>query len=211
MDILFIDTETTGLNPEENDVIQIAAVYYKNDIFHSEKNIKLTNDYPTKTNLGALAVNRTSFKTLYTRKNNSDKEEALKEFCDWILTLPKTNEKENIYIAGQNVKFDINFMNSCLARYGITGFEDIFNRAPIDTMQIGQFLRNNGLINSYSNSLIYLAQALGVNVDNSKAHDALYDTKLCVEVYYKMCDLVKGVESSNKRTSWITVNESKKT
>ena len=42
MNILFIDTETTGKNPERNSIIQIAAEYHEDGKKISDFNAKLT-------------------------------------------------------------------------------------------------------------------------------------------------------------------------
>lgn len=186
--ILFFDTETTGLNPDTDSVIQIAAQYYQNGRKVSEFETKVA-PYRKSTGLGALATNKTTPAQMLQYPNPQS---ACDQFVAYITSLPGFNKWNKIIPAAHNATFDIRFLQNFLTVHGYRGWEDIFSHRVVDTAPIARFLIDAGAIDSKSASLGTVAEALGIERDEEKQHEAMYDTELCAKLYYTMIELVKG-------------------
>lgn len=187
--ILFLDTETTGVDSDKNEVIEIACQYYQNDKLHSEFQTKMQLSWKKDISMGALRVNRCDVE-------NNDlpyREEAAAKFVKYLVSLP--GDRQNpITVGGHNVAFDIVGLKKFLAGEGYSGWGDIFSYNQVDTATICNFLRVAGIIKMDRLSLANLAKALEIEVDKTKTHGAMYDTQLTVACYFKMLKMLKELE-----------------
>lgn len=100
--MVILDIETTGLNPEENSIIEIGAIDFYNPENQFNQTCRIRDN--SIINQGALDVNGYSVKELRDSINQSEKE-LLTNFITWIKKIQRRT------IAGQNVNFDLNFLN----------------------------------------------------------------------------------------------------
>ncbi len=160
--LLFIDTETTGLEKEDR-IFQVAyefeGVEY-NELF--KPNIPICIE----------AMETTHF----TNKDVADKEifkdSKIEKHLEKIF-----QNSENIFIA-HNAKFDVKMIEK----------ENLKVNSVIDTLKIAQFLDPDAKLKAYR--LQYLRYALDLEVENAQAHDALGDIRvlkaLFIRLYEKM-------------------------
>lgn len=107
--MIILDVETTGLNPEKNSLVSIAAINWDDpeDRFYEECRIwdgaEISPD--------ALVVNGLTEEELIDpdKKTESD---IVKNFLHWL------SDKKDITVAGQNCHVDVNFMNAAIKRAG---------------------------------------------------------------------------------------------
>jgi DNA polymerase III epsilon subunit-like protein len=204
MNILFLDTETTGLDPENNRIIQIAArldasqpgesgpkgvtEYFNTRVGH----FMFLDDKPQfDVSLGALKVNKRSILDVNTNDMlpNTPKSDripheraALIMFVDWLLQM---NQKYgDSILCGHNVQFDEKFINSALKRNGISGLNDLVGYRRLDTASIAGFLRLMGVLQTEKSSLEETAKAMGITTEG--LHDAKFDVDLTAFVLYGM-------------------------
>ena len=155
------DTETTGLDPEECEIIQLSAVKYKN--------LKAVESWDTYINPGipvsddAYAVNGITEEMLEGKPKIS---QVAKDFFEFVGDAP---------IVGYNVAFDLKFM-WCAGIDLITG-RDIYDAC---SASFGLFpkgtLRNQRLVT--------VAEALGIEFN---AHNSLEDSRATGEVLVQIC------------------------
>ncbi len=161
---LILDTETTGLNFDEDKLIEIGIVELKEDVltqnyFHEyinpEKDISLS----------AQKVHGISNKFLIDKPVFS---EIAQKFLDFI--------KDDTLII-HNSEFDINFINKELQNSGY----DKINNSIIDTIKIAkkEFPRQTVNLDS-------LCRKLDVNNTRQNYHGALLDATLLSKVYLKL-------------------------
>ena len=187
--ILFFDVETTGLDPDKNSIIQIAAQYYKNGTKVSEFETKIA-PYTDSIAIGALAVNKTTIKQLAEYPNSKV---ATDQFVEYLCSLEdKFTYYTKVIPAAHNATFDISFLKNLLSFHGYSGWDNIFSHRTIDTATIARFLIDAGLLDCKNASLGVVAEALGIQVNEDNQHEAMYDTELCAVVYFTMLDLIKG-------------------
>ena len=164
---LILDTETTGLNFDEDKLIEIGIVELKEDVltqnyFHEyinpEKDISLS----------AQKVHGISNKFLIDKPVFS---EIAQKFLDFI--------KDDTLII-HNSEFDINFINKELQNSGY----DKINNSIIDTIKIAkkEFPRQTVNLDS-------LCRKLDVNNTRQNYHGALLDATLLSKVYLKLTEI----------------------
>lgn len=184
-EVLFVDIETTGTDPDTHNVIEIAAEFHRdNEVVEKFHATLCDKDGSMVCNLGALKVNNTTISKL---EDYTAEKQAVHNFVDWLLKLKSHNK---LQICGHNVHFDVAFLKSLLSKYNVEGWDQIVSHRHKDTFTIGEFLVNAGVLeveNLYrGNSLEKLANALGINTEDLNLHSAEVDVKLTSDVYYKM-------------------------
>lgn len=195
---LFVDVETTGVDPKTNSVIEIGAIAYQNGKQIGEEFEQSCRPYKKEINLGALEVNRVGPYELFAPE---DSQTMADDFVEFILTLPKAYRR-SIIICGHNVNFDLEFIDDFLKFHNYMDFKEFVSYRTIDTFPIGQFLVDNNIVIADRANLASLSKALEVGYDEGKHHTALYDAKLSAKVYFKMSDIVKektGISTTAQR------------
>lgn len=199
MNILFIDTETTGVDAEKHSIIQIGAALYTNGKLVDDFEIDMRPKEGSHVALGALKVNNNSITAL---DSKLDRGIALKKFLDFVMGLKYEGK---LFICGHNVHFDIAFIKKLLLDFNIEEWDSVVSYRIIDTNTIGRFLLDTDVLEVPENAprgsgLKNLALALGIEVRGRKLHTALEDVKLTADVYYAMVKLVGEVRDGNKQS-----------
>jgi len=202
MNILFLDTETTGLDPVKNRLLEISA-RLDVDAFVSSKdgkgvlperfNIKMLMPYYDESmiTLGALKVNKRKLiedRVINEKAFSSDS--GAVEFVDWLLRMHQ--KYGDFVVCGHNIVFDISFISEALKRMGIEGLKDLTGYRMIDTASIATFMRFAGLLNIEKSSLSDIGKAMNIPVDG--LHDATFDVDLTASVLYAMVKRVTDVK-----------------
>lgn len=173
MNYIIIDTETTGLpNKKTNEwpkIISIAIIhasiindemdiYSEDEYFITDWVNELSEDTSKflKLNKNIILKNGVSFDTVKTKIINLIKD------C-----------KDNIVFIAHNVLFDYNVIKTC----GL----DLSNYNWFCTMNNAKMYFNN----KYP-KLLELAKFFNIDIDNTKLHQALYDTQICANIFYCM-------------------------
>lgn len=206
--LLAIDTETTGLDPIKHSLFEIGAVLFQVDKDNSLKSIMEKRwwvqweDNEVELSPGAMAVNNYLDRRKIENIVRSD-ESNRREFygrpddvaLDFVLWCAKQRaDFIPIYLVGQNVSFDINFLNMFVAKHArVDKWSDMFSYRVRDTSTISHFLRSAGVTNFEKGSLVDLAKKYGVKLE--RAHTALDDARATAGIY---CAMVKELRSKLK-------------
>jgi DNA polymerase-3 subunit epsilon len=165
---IFLDTETTGLNPESGDrIIEIGCVEMLNRRL-SGRNLHFYLNPERKSHEDAVKVHGLTDEFL------ADKP-LFASIADELLE----------YVAGaeiliHNAAFDIDFLDAELARLKRGRFEDVVEQVT-DTLQMAR-----ETFPGKSNSLDALCKRLEVDNTSRSLHGALLDAGLLAEVYIRM-------------------------
>lgn len=215
MNILFFDLETTGLDADRHGIIEIAAQLYSGtelvDTFNAAVDIHCLLESGKVVALDALKVNGVTFynqeKVCVERNIKSifkSERAAMQAFADWLVgaTL-KVDGK--LYVAGQNVAFDLGFIKTALKNNGIEGWDRAVSYRTIDTSDISRFLVDSGVLHipldaPRGGGLQRVALGLGIEVRDRKLHTALEDVKLTAEVYFAMKKRLEDLANGRKTT-----------
>jgi DNA polymerase-3 subunit epsilon len=174
MKILYIDVETTGLNPVKNGIHQIAGIIEINEKLIDTFDFKV-KPFPDDIIVdNALKVSGTTREDL---KNYYETEEVINMFMSIIHNY--FSDQEITYLCGHNVQFDFNFVNEWLRKFGIYGFSNF--QQQICTKKMAQ---DKQLEHGYKdNKLITVADHFGYNFN---AHDAMEDIKATRFIHHKL-------------------------
>ena len=190
---VFLDTETTGLDPNQGHrIIEIAAVEINNrqlseNQFHMYVNPERDID---------AAAQEVHGITLEFLKDKSFFKDIAEDFLSFI------QESELII---HNAPFDIGFLNMELGRMGLSNVEDHIEKVT-DSLVMARELRPG-----QRNNLDALCRAY--KVDNSKRsqHGALLDAQLLSEVYLNMTrgqeDIAINFSQDEKKLNLGKVNQ----
>ena len=163
---LVLDTETTGLDPENGDrIVEIGIIELNNHIktgrqFHYYINPERESD------IKAEKIHGLSRDFLSDKLKFSDIAEELVEFI--------SDSKIIIH----NAKFDVSFLNSELKRCNLN---DLNNNNILDTLLLAR-----KKYPGQSVSLDTLCRRFGIDISNRKIHGALLDAELLSLVYLEL-------------------------
>ena len=163
-DVVFcaVDTETTGLKPAEEKIIEIGAIKFDKKGVIGKFSVLLNPHI----SISPFCTELTGI----TNEMLSDKKdfgEIIEDFLNFL--------GEKTIIVAHNAQFDIRFLNEELARINFPRLE---NKA-IDTLRFSRwaFPQNEHW------TLGHLANQFGIEV--KQAHRAFDDARVCMEVFFK--------------------------
>lgn len=179
---IFIDLETTGLNTFRHGIRQISALMFVEDeptIVFDEKinpkncewdsyvieNMANPEDY----------VNFPSTETVFQMFR-----EFLEENCN------PYDKKDKYFFYAFNAKFDEKFLRSLFQQMNDNYYGSWFHTPSIDVMTLAaEYLKpiRSSMPNFKQETI---AEILGIEVDQDKLHDSLYDIELTEKIYRKL-------------------------
>tara|TARA_B100000287_G_scaffold393818_1_gene407386 strand:- start:3840 stop:4442 length:603 start_codon:yes stop_codon:yes gene_type:complete len=164
MKLVFLDTETTGLNRWKHDIIQIALVIIEDGEITFENEYKFHPERPDNADPEALRVNG------YTKEAWDGAYKWSKEACERL-----ANHIKDGIVIGHNVKFDTGFLRELFKRYNVKC------RFPpeIDTKALAKIVWGDSGLDSLS--MDNIRQHTGMNTEG--AHTALKDAKDCMIIW----------------------------
>lgn len=157
-----VDTETTGLDPQADRLIEIAAIRVRagKEVARFETLVKPGRK------LSKAIVDLTGI-TDGELTNAPEPQDALQQFIDFL--------KDDIIVA-HNANFDVNFLYDSMQRCGMNPLENNF----VDTMRLAKCIRPD--LSNYK--LATLAKAY--QIAQPKAHRALADCETTMAVLQKL-------------------------
>lgn len=185
------DVETTGLDPEDHEIWQLACIPLTFNLEQDKTrpvlelfirpNILDTHDH------NDLAMTISQIKML--KSIGFSPAEAIEQFDLWFDRL-QLQEGRRVIPLAHNWKFDHQFMQKLL---GYDHYNYLFDGLNRDTLAVALFINDMAEflgepIPFSRTNLSVLCQKLGVELDN--AHDALSDSYAVIEVYKALLSMV---------------------
>lgn len=188
--ILWIDTETGGLDPQNHSLLSVAFVV-------TDENMEVTDSYEWfikhktySVTAGALAINGISI--LEHDRNAQEQKEVISEMKEF---LKKHFNDDKPHIGGHNVKFDLDFMNTFLYKNKEYMYK-WFSHRTVDTCVLLRSIYELGALDKEVFSLQDAIKHFGIDTADGEAHVALYDTLATVKLFKKIGEeYIKGGES----------------
>jgi DNA polymerase-3 subunit epsilon len=184
MKLLFFDVETTGLDPKVHGIHQLAGEIVINDKVVDKFEFRINPFKGCEMDSDALAVSNTNCLDFL----KYHKEFQVSVMLSGVLNkhLDCRSKKDKFFLAGWRApEFDGKFLQAFVDRspllYG--NFNSYFWDNPIDvkTLATQYLMERRPEMESFS--LAPVAKYLGIEVDESKLHSAVYDAYLCRTVY----------------------------
>lgn len=185
--ILFIDTETGGLDPSVNSLLSMAFVVWRKFKIVAVKEI-LINDGILNVTEKALEINGIVLEEhKKVAVNPSEAIIMLDQFLDLHF-----HPDEKITLGGHNINFDVNFIKNFLSKNGYN-FNRRFSHRYVDTATILYYLYLSNKIAQKAISSQEAFDFFGITVENrhTALSDAVATTKLFTILLKKIYKNVK--------------------
>ncbi len=171
--LLIIDVETSGVD-EKASIIQLGAVIFtKNGRLSSKEFSEYIIPYTLNWSEDAEKIHNISRDFLV--KNGKPLEEVLEAFEEWATTLENKEIKKLYWIGQWSCGFDTTFLQNA---YSILGKKYPFHYRAFDIASIVRWeLACRGKLYKKCGES-KCAEALGIEVEENKLHDGLYDARL---------------------------------
>ncbi|MCX7093016.1 MAG: ribonuclease T [Methylobacter sp.] len=189
---VIVDIETAGFNPKKNALLEIAAVIVE---FDGNRNLEITERYTThvipfkNSELDEAALKFNKIDPHHPFRMAIDEKDALNMLFKPIKEAVKRNNCTRAILVGHNPAFDIGFLNAAIQRTQI-------KRSPFHPFSTFDTATLGGLVYQQT-VLAKMAQAAGLEWDNDKAHSALYDAEKTAELFCRIVNRWKHLESSD--------------
>lgn len=175
--LAFIDTETTGTNPEMHEIIELAVIIVR-QVQREGKGPKIEIVEECEWKIKPEHLERAEEQALRVNGYNE---------VDWMFALDRkkvmeefSKKTQSCSFVSHNIVFDYAFV---MKAFEETGVENRMHYAKIDTISVA-FARLYDAPQAEKFSLRALCELL--KVENTKAHTALADTRALVQVYKKL-------------------------
>nr|DAS49962.1 MAG TPA: DNA polymerase III subunit alpha [Caudoviricetes sp.] len=187
--IIFIDTETGGVNPEKAALIQLSGI-----IRIDKKDVEKFNFYikpfeNSEVTEKALEIQGRTLEELKTDKYVEEKE-VYKQFINLLdKYIDKYDRTDKFIVAGYNVRFDVDILKAFFQRHGNNFLFSYLDSSMLDPL--------------YSIRLLQIAEVLPVLENNKletwckhfgielKAHDSLEDIVATKKLIGKLISLIR--------------------
>jgi DNA polymerase III alpha subunit (gram-positive type) len=186
-----LDTETTGLDPKLQEIIQFACVLCDNNLNKiKEFSFRVHPQHIQTASIDALNIN--GYDPSSWDPNFPNHKAAFMGLNDF---LAKNNINGDIVIpVGQNIKFDMDFLTSSYEREGVLFPFSFTTLDLIDISKIWAYFRN---VRLRRHSLKYLSTFTGIV--NNNPHDAIADVETTLSILkWFIDDLKKGGKDARK-------------
>ena len=182
MKLLFLDLETTGLFPWKNAVVQISG------------EVEIDGETKEKFNLlakpfgGAViedAALKVNGRTREEIETFDDYESVFKQFRNMLERyVNKFNKTDKFFMVGYNShSFDSDFLRAFFKKNGENYYGSYFWSAGHDVMLLAAYKLAERRPFMKDFKLITVAKELGIDVDETRLHDAEYDIEITKAAY----------------------------
>ncbi len=185
-----VDIETAGFNAKKHAMLEIAAVIVEYD---ANCNLTITERHaahviPFKNaELDEAALKFNGIDPYHPFRMAVEEDEALKLLFSPIHKALKRNDCKRAILVGHNPAFDIAFLNAAIYRTKI-------KRSPFHPFSTFDTATLGGLVYQQT-VLAKVIQAAGLDWNEDKAHSALYDAEKTAEVFCKIVNRWKELNT----------------
>ncbi|MFZ4652977.1 MAG: ribonuclease T [Methylococcaceae bacterium] len=175
---VIVDIETSGFNPQQNALLEIAAVLTTMDdngrLVPGVTVASHVNPFQgSKLEAAALSFNKID--PFHPFRIALDEKEALQKIFQPIRQAVRDMGCTRAILVGHNPAFDIGFLNAAVERAGV-------KKNPFHPFSTFDTATLSGLV--YGQTVLAKAvQAAGMNWDNNEAHSAIYDAEQTARLF----------------------------
>ena len=187
--IIFIDTETGGVNTEMSALIQLSGIIRVNKKDVETFNFFIKPFENSEVNEKALEVQGRTLEELKTEKYVEEKE-VYKQFVNLLdKYVDKYDKTDKFIVAGYNVRFDVDMLKAFFQRHGNNFLFSYLDSSMLDPLYSIRLLQVAGILPVLENNKLETwCKHFGIEL---KAHDSLEDVKATKKIIGKLIELIK--------------------
>jgi DNA polymerase-3 subunit epsilon len=185
MKLFAYDLETTGTNPAQHSIHQIAAIILVDGKEKERVEIKMQPNPKAKIDPQALEVANVTMEQINTYMPFEEGYRTLIGILDKYVS--RYDKKDKFALLGyNNAGFDDNFLRGLFLQNGDNYFGSWFWADPLDVrvLAMRQLLPLRPSMENFK--LMTVARQMGIEVDESRLHDAVYDVEITLEVFNRL-------------------------
>lgn len=187
--IIFIDTETGGVNTEKSALIQLSGIIRVNKKDVETFNFFIKPFENSEVNEKALEVQGRTLEELKTEKYVEEKE-VYKQFVNLLdKYVDKYDKTDKFIVAGYNVRFDVDMLKAFFQRHGNNFLFSYLDSSMLDPLYSIRLLQVAGILPVLENNKLETwCKHFGIEL---KAHDSLEDIEATKKIIGKLIELIK--------------------
>ncbi len=193
MKLLFLDLETTGLDPKKNGIIQIAGAIEIDGKIKEHFNLEVAPFAEDVIDNKALAINKKTKDEIMGFSHPRVVYRSLVQLLERHVN--KRDRKDKYYMVGQNTKFDYDFLNEWFKKNGNKYIYGLIHFHLIDLIALTTAFKLAGKVDTPDMKLGTIAKHFNMVFD---AHDALNDVRMTWAIFHKYIDMIRGGDSVAK-------------
>ncbi len=167
---LYFDTETTGLDPVKNDIIQIAGMIEIDGQIKEAFNFKCQPFSYENISIQALETHKMTIEQIKGFEAPSEAYKRLTALFDKYVS--KFDRSDKFIVAGYNVDFDIRFLEQFFKKNGDDYLFSYLGQKK-DPLGVINYMKSMNIIDTPNAKLTTMCEYFGVKIEN--AHDAMGD------------------------------------
>lgn len=186
MKLLFFDLETTGTLVNKHGIHQISGMVVIDGEVKETFNLHVQPNPQALIEPAALEVGGVTEAQI---KAYSPMGVIYNQFVDMLSKYAdRYNKKDKFFLVGyNNASFDNQFLRAWFIQNGDKFFGSWFWANSIDVMVMATPYLADQRADMENFKQGTVAKTLGIAIDDSKLHDALYDIEVCKAIYDKVC------------------------
>jgi len=186
MKLIYIDTETTGLDPRLCGMTEIACIVVEDGEQIDKKLLYINpNTYTKQINIEMQALELTN-KTLDDLESYPTSKGQFDEFIAFLdKHIDKYNKQDKFKIIGYNIGFDIEFLKQWFIDNGHQYYGSYFDYKDIDVFALVKHLKLLNMFETENDKLSTLCKYFDIDID---AHNALSDIEATRDLYQVLTD-----------------------
>jgi DNA polymerase-3 subunit epsilon len=185
--IIYLDTETTGLDAKLCDIWQIGAIVEIDGEVVERRNFFMAPQKKARIEAGALKLQDKTKEDLYALPNRDKQFKIFKKMLNCYVSLFDKDDK--FLIIGYNVQFDIQFLRQFWLSFGDKYFNSYFLVPAMDVMGLAGLYSVKYGIPFINFKLQTVCDFFGVSID---AHDAMSDIMATMKLYRILIQTIKA-------------------
>lgn len=184
--MILLDVETTGFDCEKNQLLEVGmlVIYQMEVVAKLELKIRHNAYFVTPS-----AIKANDIDIIKHDEEGITTKEAAEEILKFVEEV-KGDSSERILLIGQNIDFDIKFIeNLMMKEYKIKEFRKFVGYRKLDIMQVALLKNIEGKVRVEKQDLDHLLKQLDIDIKDNVRHSAIGDCYLEWEVLNKLLGL----------------------
>lgn len=182
--LLFLDTETGGINPQKHSLLSVGVV-----VWDDSEGVLYADEFYLRSEHYSVTAQATRINH-FDEIDHNNKACEPKQVVSRLIELKDSffSEYQSMPLAGHNIGFDVQFLKQLFLTCN-RSYEKVFSHRLVDTYSILKFLVDCQLIPNSINSSASAFKHFGIKVVDR--HTALGDAYATMQLYTKLIELIE--------------------